>query len=207
MPSKPYNRILDEHLHILIAQGNHEAFERLKSRYYYHALKLCRGIISQFEATDIAIGDLMAVCSYYFLSIIKKFDPSMEKSFFSFWKKITEQKVTEYLAKNFYQEKKAHKNSFSLDQDLEDKHTMYGIIYEKDDDAAIQKLVLEMKSVVRRNPDHFTKQETALLHFVLDGYSLSDLEHSGLMSRSALYLTFKSAVKKLQKLVQDSQNK
>ena len=35
MPKVSYNRILDEHLHTLIAQGNHEALERLKRRYHY----------------------------------------------------------------------------------------------------------------------------------------------------------------------------
>ena len=32
MPKVSYNRILDEHLHTLISQGNHEALERLKRR-------------------------------------------------------------------------------------------------------------------------------------------------------------------------------
>ena len=42
MPKRSYHRILDEHLHILITQGNHDAYQKLKRRYRYHSLTLCR---------------------------------------------------------------------------------------------------------------------------------------------------------------------
>ena len=45
MPKKPYNRILDEHLHILAAQGNHEAYLKLQKCYHMHALSLCAELL------------------------------------------------------------------------------------------------------------------------------------------------------------------
>ena len=61
MPKKSYNNLLDDHLHILIAQGNHEAFEKLKKRYHYHAIHLCRDILRQYEKTGISAPDLVIV--------------------------------------------------------------------------------------------------------------------------------------------------
>ena len=202
MPKVSYNRILDEHLHTLIAQGNHEAFERLKRRYQYHSYALCHDLLNQYQKTGISITELMAVCEGQFVFIVKKYDPSLS-TFFSFWKDVTMHRLMDYLVDNSYKIDSPDINgNISLDQEFEDKHTLSDYIYEKDDDFREKKRKLfEIKNVIARNDDVFTKQEAALLNLILNGYSIADLEHSGVMSRSALYLTFKSATEKLQKLI------
>ncbi len=203
MPKVSYNRILDEHLHTLITQGNHEAFERLKRRYQHHSYALCHDLLNQYQKTGISITELMAVCEGQFVFIVKKYDPSLS-TFFSFWKDITLHRLMDYLIDNSYKADSADINgNISLDQEFEDRHTISDYyIYEKDDDYREKKRKLfEIKNVIAKNDDVFTKQEAALLNLVLDGYTIADLEHSGVMSRSALYLTFKSATSKLEKLV------
>ena len=201
MPKISYNRILDEHLHTLIAQGNHEAFERLKRRYHYHSLALCRDLLDHYQKTGISVSELMAVSEGLFISIVEKFDPSLS-SFFSFWKESTMHRLMDYLVDNSYKADSTDLNgNISLDQELEDRHPLSDFIHEKDDLREKKRQLFEIKNVIASNDDVFTKQETALLNLVLSGYTIADLEHSGVMSRSALYLTFKTAVEKLQKLV------
>lgn len=201
MPKISYNRILDEHLHTLIAQGNHEAFEKLKRRYHYHSLALCRDLLNHYQKTGISISELMAVCEGLFVSIVEKFDPSLS-SFFSFWKESTIHRIMDYLIDNSYKADSTDLNgNVSLDQELEDRHPLSDYIHEKDDLREKKRQLFEIKNVIAQNDDVFTKQEAALLNLVLSGYTIADLEHSGVMSRSALYLTFKTAVEKLQKLV------
>ena len=202
MPKVSYNRILDEHLHTLISQGNHEALERLKRRYHYHSLALCHDLLNQYQKTGISTEELMAVCEGIFIFIVKKYDPS-QSTFFSFWKELTIHRLMDYLIDNSYKADSTDINgNISLDQEFEDRHTLSEFIYEKDDDTREKKRKLfEIKNVIAQNDDVFTKQETALLNLILNGYTIADLEHSGVMSRSALYLTFKSATTKLQKLV------
>ena len=45
MPQKSFNTVLDDYLLILVAQGNHEAYERLKKRYHCHAIRICKDIL------------------------------------------------------------------------------------------------------------------------------------------------------------------
>lgn len=66
MPRKSYNQILDEHLYILVAQGNHEAFIKLRKRYHKHALSLSTELIRQYNSSGITRADLVAVCEGYF---------------------------------------------------------------------------------------------------------------------------------------------
>ena len=201
MPKRSYNRILDEHLHILIAQGNHEAYERLKRRYHCHSLALCRDILKQYCKTGVSVNDLTAVCDGCFMNTVKKYDSS-KNSFFSFWKEMATQKVMEYLVNNSYGATPDNfKLSVSLDQEIQEKHPLMDIISEVDDDFLKRKKIFEIKSVIYRNEALFTGQETALLNFVLDGYSLAELEHTGVMKRSTLYLTFNSAIEKLQMIM------
>ena len=202
MPKVSYNRILDEHLHTLIAQGNHEALERLKRRYHYHSLTLCHDLLHQYQKTGISVSELMAVCEGLFVFIVKKFDPSLS-TFFSFWKEHTMHRLMDYLVDNSYKADSTDINgNISLDQEFEDKHSLSEFISERDDDTREKKRQLfEIKNVIANHEDVFTKQEAALLNLVLSGYTIADLEHSGVMSRSALYLTFKSGTEKLQKLI------
>ena len=202
MPKKPYNRTLDEHLHVLVAQGNHEAYERLKKRYRFHSLALCRDILMQYSKTGISQQELMTVCNGYFLFIVKKYNPLCGASFFSFWKEITVQKIMEYLVNNSYTVSlDGIKRSLSIDQKFEDNHFVIDVIHEKDDHKVKQRKIFEIKNVIMRNEELFDPQEITLLNFILDGYTLAELEHSGMMSRSTLYHMFNTAVEKLQKLI------
>ena len=201
MPKVSYNRLLDEHLHTLIAQGNHEALEKLKKRYFYHSLSLCHDLLKQYPKTGVSLEELMTVCDGLFVFVVEKFDPSLS-SFFSFWKDTTIHRVMDYLIDNSYRiDSSGFNGNVSIDQELEDNHPLSDYICEKDDNRERKRKIFEIKSVIARNDDIFTKQETALLNLVLDGYTVAELEHSGVMSRSNLYLTFNNALTKLQKLV------
>ena len=201
MPKVSYNRILDEHLHTLIAQGNHEALERLTRRYYHHALTLCHDLLHQYPKTGITTQELMTVCEGSFVSVIEKYDPALS-SFFSFWKDTTIHRLMDYLIDNSYHDDSTgFKGNISIDQEFDDNHTLSDYICEKDDDREKKRKIFEIKSVIAKNEELFTQQETALLNLVLDGYTIPELEHSGVMSRSGLYLTFNNAVEKLQTLV------
>ena len=207
MPKKSYNNILDEHLHILIAQGNHEAFERLEKRYRSHAVYLCREILKQYEQTGISSADLLTVCDSSFRSIVEKYDAELS-SFFSFWKQIATHQIMEYLTDNSYTaEASTFKGSISIDQGLEDNRPFADLLCEIDDSKNKRKRIADIKRIIKRHLLHFTKQESSMLNLILDGYSIPDLEHSGIMSRSSLYLTFNAAVEKLRKIIMALRNK
>lgn len=201
MPKASYHSLLDEHLHALIAQGNHEALAKLKRRYFYHSLALCRDLLNQYQKTGLSIQELMAVCEDSFVNIVTRYDPSLS-SFFSFWKDSTIHRLMDYLVDYAYKDDSAgFKGNVSIDQEFEDNHTISDYLYETDDTREKKRQLFEIKSVVAMNEDCFTKKERALLNLVLDGYTIGELEHSGVLSRSQLFLTFKNAVTKLQKLI------
>lgn len=203
MPKVSYHRLLDEHLHTLIAQGNHEALEKLEKRYHRHAVALCHDILAQYPRTGISIEELMAVCENSFVFIVSKFDPAIS-SFFTFWKEHALHRVMDYLINNsFNTDSSILKRNVSMDQEFgeEDNRNLSAFIYEKDDNREKKRKIFEVKNVIAKHDDVFTKQESALLFLVLDGYTIPELEHSGVMSRSGLYLTFNSAINKLRKLI------
>ena len=90
------------------------------------------------------------------------------------------------------------KAPLSLDQRNDDKRPLVDTISETDEDYLWRRKVFEIKSIIAKNDNYFTGQESALLNFILDGYTLAELEHSGVMKKSTLYLTFNTAVDKLQ---------
>ena len=207
MPKKSYNTILDEHLHILVAQGNHEAFEKLKKRYHFHAIQLCRDILQQYEKTGVMASDLVNVCDSCFRSIVEKYDTELS-SFYSFWKQIISHQVMEYLTDNSYTgDASSFNGSISLDQGFEDNHSFADLLCEIDDSKVKRKKIAEIKHILTKFELHFTKQEGALLNLILEGYSIADLEHGGVMSKSTLYLTFSTAIEKLQKIIDCIRNK
>ncbi len=73
MPKKSYNQILDEHLHILIAQGNHEAYNTLSKRYHIHASILVSELLKQYAYTGITRSELISVCEAHFVFVISKY--------------------------------------------------------------------------------------------------------------------------------------
>ena len=201
MPKVSYNRILDEHLHALVAQGNHEALVKLKRRYHYHSLALCRDLLNQYQKTGIAIQELLAVCEDTFIFVIQKYDSSLS-SFFSFWKDSTIHRLMDYLIDNAYKEDSNGINgNISIDQTFDDNHSLSDYIFEKDDDRERKRKIFEIKNVIVQNEDIFTKQEIALLNMILDGFTIAELNHGGMMSTSMLYLTFNNGVEKLQTLI------
>ena len=201
MPKKSYNTILDEHLHILVAQGNHEAFVKLKKRYHFHMSQLCYDILKQYESTGISHSELMTICDNGFRFVVEKYDAELS-SFFSFWKQTTSHQIMEYLTINSYTgDASVFKGSISIDQEFEDNHSFADLLCEKDETKIKRKKIAEIKSVIAKYEKHFTKLENALLNLILEGYSIADLEHGGVMSKTHLYLTFNTAVNKLQKII------
>ena len=207
MPQKSFNTILDDYLHILVAQGNHEAYERLKKRYHCHAIRLCKDILKQYEKTGVVTKDLVIVCDSGFRSIVEKYDAELS-SFFSFWKQAASHQIMRYLEDNSYNaDASSFKGSVSIDQEFDDNHSFADLLCEIDDSKIKRKKILDVKRIIAKNESIFTSQESAMLNLVLDGYSIGDLEHSGLMSRSGLYLTFNNAIEKLQKIINGLRNK
>ena len=201
MPKVSYNRILDEHLHALVAQGNHEALAKLKRRYHYHSLALCRDLLNQYQKTGISVGELLTVCEDTFVFVIQKFDASLS-SFFSFWKDTTIHRLMDYLVDNAYKEdSNGFKGNVSIDQTFDDNHSFSDYLFEKDDDREKKRKIFEIKNIIMQNEELFSQQEKALLNLVLDGYTIAELNHGGMMRKSMLYLTFNNAVTKLQTLI------
>lgn len=202
MPKKSYNRILDEHLHILIAQGNHEAFNRLRKRYHRHALLLVSKLYRQYSDTGITQRELTVVCENYFFIVISKYESGLS-SFYSFWKEITTQALMDYIVENSYDgDAFFFKGIVSFDQIIDEKRSFSEYIGERGDEALLKKKLFEIRHVINKYDVFFTSQEKALLSLLLEGYSLPELEHSGLLSKSHLYLTYKSAIDKLRNYIQ-----
>lgn len=199
MPKKSYNRILDEHLHILAAQGNHEAYLKLQKCYHMHALLLCSEVLMQYPKTGITRKELVAICDDYFPLVVLKFNPTLS-SFYSFWKESTMREIMDYMVDNSYgAEASMFRGSFSLDSD-EDNHNSYSeMLAEINEDINMRRKIFEVKGLINRYRVFFTDFEKALLLLVLDGYSLKELEDAKIMSKSNLYLTFNNGVEKLKK--------
>lgn len=199
MPNKSYNRILDEHLHILIAQGNHEAFSKLRKRYHKHALLLVNELSHQYSDTGITRKELVAVCENCFVFVICKYSPE-RSSFYSFWKETTTQVLMDYIIKNSYDgDAIVFKGIVSFDQNSDERHCFSEYIGERGDELLFQRRLFEIRQHLDKFDIFFTNQEKALLNLILEGYTLAELEHTGLLSKSHLYLTYKSAVEKMQR--------
>ena len=197
MPIKSNNRTLDEHLHILIAQGNHEAFVQLRKRYHKHALVLTTELLRQYLDTGISRKELVAVCEDHFPFVINKYYSGMA-SFYSFWRESTLQVLMDYLIENSYDgDAYQFKGVISFDQSEDGRHYFSDFIAERGDEKLLKRKVFEIRQFIKRHEVFFTFQEKALLNLLLEGYTLADLEHTGLLAKSHLYLTYKSAVEKL----------
>lgn len=205
MPKKSYNRILDEHLHILAAQGNHEAYNRLKKSYHLHALSLCSDVLLRYPESGVSKKELIAVCDDYFPFIVLKFNPNLS-SFYSFWKEGTMREIMDYMIENSYgAEASPFRGLVSLNQEKDESGTDFSdILAEVDQSYEKQRQIFEVKGLIARHSPFFTAREKALLLLLLDGYSISELEHGGVMSKQCLYLTFSSALTKLKKYMKKS---
>ena len=199
MPQKSYNQILDEHLHILIAQGNHEAYNTLRKRYHIHASILVCELLKQYAYTGISSPELVSVCEEHFVFVISKYVPG-RSSFYSFWKSSTSQHLMDYLVEHSYgADAYVFRGSISFDQKNEEMHSFSELIAEKSDEKAIKRKIFEIKHTIHKFDAFFSSTEKTLLNLILDGYSLADFEHTGVLRKSQINLTYKSAIEKLQK--------
>ena len=200
MPKKSYNQILDEHLHILIAQGSYDAFIRLRKRYQKHAVSLATELFQKYSYTGISFKELVFVCEDYFPFAISKYIPGLS-SFYSFWKSHTKLYAVNYISDYCFDEDvMSIKGIISFDQKNEGAHSLSELIGEVDE-RTIKRKVFEIRYVIHKYSVFFTQQEKALLNFILQGYSLVDIINSKVLSRSQLYLTYKTAVEKVQKYI------
>lgn len=198
MPTKTYNQILDEHLYILVAQGNHEAFIKFSKRYHKHAVNLATELFRQYPNSGITRSELITVCESYFPIVLKKYITGIS-SFYTFWKESTLKEAMDYIIDNSYEGKAAvFRGAFSLDQNYDDKHLYGDFLAEKDDSKLYVKRVKEIKRILNKYDVFFTPIEKAIINLTLEGYSIVELEHSGLLKKSQLYLTYQSALGKLQ---------
>ena len=205
MPNKSFNQILDEHLHILIAQGNHEAYQSLNKRYHKHASLLCTNLLRQYPDTGISKKELLSLCEAHFLFVVTKYTNGLSR-FYSFWKESTSQMLMDYLIENSYEgDSFVYKGIVSFDQNSDDRHCFGDLIGERDDEKALIRKAFEMKGLINKFGVFFTGQEKALLNLILEGYTLPELEHSGMLRKSYLYLTYKSAISKLHNLLRKSE--
>ena len=202
MPKKSYNRILDEHLHILIAQGNHEAYVRLKKCYHLHSLSLCSDILMQYPESGVARSELVTICDDYFPVVVAKFNPALS-SFYSFWKEGTIKEIMDYMIDNSYgADAFSFRGSVSFNQENEKNGNDYSdILAEVDDNREKRRMMFEIRGLIARSSWLFSSQEKTLLILLLEGYSFKELEHNGVMSRSTLYLTFNIAIRKLKNCI------
>lgn len=202
MPTnQSYNRILDEHLHILCAQGNHEAYLSLLKRYHNYSKKLSNEILEKYPGTGINFNEIMTVCTDHFHYVVKKFNPQL-CSFYSFWKETTTQEIMDYLMNNSYNAKaKSFKGLFMLDEENEERIAVTEFLHEDNEEALMKERIEELKRTVELYCEKFENQELSLLRLFFQGYTISELESAGIMKRSTLYLTFKNAVEKLKNIV------
>ena len=201
MAQKSYNQILDEHLHILIAQGNHEAFNKLNKRYHKHASVLAHELMKQYGYIGITLKELIVVCEDHFPFVVLKYVPG-KSSFYTFWKGSTLQCLMDYLIENSYDgDAYVFKGSISFDQKNEEMHSFSELIGESGDERMIKKKIFEIKYVMHKYQVFFSYQEKTLLNLILEGYTLAELEHTGLLAKSQLNLTYKSAIEKVRKYI------
>ena len=204
MPRKNQDRILDDHLITLIAQGNHDALAELEKRYHKHSLHLVNQLLIQYPSTGISKKELVAVCESHFPFVVMKYSPLKHSSFLTFWKESTKNSIMDYLIDNSYNGGAfSFRGVISLDE-ADEESLCYGeIIAEKNNERITKKRIFEIRTEIYRFKNCFTDLEFTVLNLVLVGYTYPELEHSGMMSRTTLHLTFKNAVRKLHNLMRN----
>ena len=207
MPSKPYNFILDETLHAQITRGSYDSFEELKRRYHKHATILINNLLEQYTNTGLSKRELVTVCDDYLVFVVTHYVGGAS-SFYAFWQNAVTQEVMDYLMENSYGgDASSFSGTFSLNQSVTDRYNYDEILSERDEDEAMRRKVFEVCTLIARHQSNFTSAEINLLSLTLKGYSIKDLVDIGIYKKSSLYLTFKSAVKKLKKLIEKGDKK
>ena len=206
MPKKSQDRLLDEHLHSLVAQGNHDALIELRKRFHKHSRHLVNQLLIQYPNTGITKKELLAVCDSHFPFVVLKYNPLVQSSFLTFWRESTKNCAMDYLIENSYNGGAfGFRGVISFDEANEDSLCYGELIAERDDEKITKRQIFEVKTQLYKYKAFFTDQEFSIVNLILSGYSFSDLEHGEMMSRTTLYLTFKNAVKKLKKYIKQGQ--
>ena len=206
MPRKNQDRVLDEHLLTLVAQGNHDALVELGKRYHKHSRHLVNQLLIQYPNTGITNKELLAVLDSHFPFVVAKYNPIKYSSFLTFWKESAKNSAMDYLIDNSYNGGAfGFRGIISLDETNEESLCYGEILAEKNNERITKKRIFEIRTEIYRYKSHFTDLEFTVLNLVLVGYTYPELEHSGMMSRTTLHLTFNNAVKKLHKLLKQGQ--
>jgi hypothetical protein len=124
-------------------------------------------------------------------------------SFFVFWRESSEKAIVDYLLENSYLANAAMFSGFvSFDEEADERRFASERIAEFNEHHYNEKRIEELKRIIYAHRKEFKHQEFAMLTLMLEGYDLNDLEHTGMMSRSSLYLTFNNACDKIRKYIQ-----
>ena len=148
------------------------------------------------------------MCDDHFPFVIARYNSLLHSSLLTYWKESTINVAMNYLVDNSYNAgATTFRGVISFDSSNPHSISFGELIAEKDEKKDIKRKVFEVRNIVYKYKVFLTNQEFSLLNLLLDGYSLNELEHGGLLSKSTLYLTFKTAVKKLKKRVEiDKEN-
>ena len=208
MPTKSEERLLDEHYLSLIAQGNHDALVELGKRYHKHSCHLVKNLLIKYPDTGVTKRELLLVCDNHFPFVIAKYNPLIGASFLTFWKESTENVVMDYLYDNSYQGGAfSFRGVISFDEENDLSMNYSELLAEKDDAKRNKRRIFEVKTILYRHKNVFSKQEFILLNLALNGFTYADFEKTGVMSRTTVHLTFKNAVKRLNNLLKKDEKK
>ena len=156
MAPKTYNRILDEHLHILITQGNHEAYLYLVKRYRKYFKGLTCEMIEKYPNSGVSYKELMAICSQMFPSIVRKYDPGRLSSFFVFWRESSEKAMVDYLLENSYLANAAMFRGFvSFDEEADERRLAGERLAEYNETHYSEKRIEELKKIINAHRKEF----------------------------------------------------
>ncbi|NLB48391.1 MAG: sigma-70 family RNA polymerase sigma factor [Erysipelotrichia bacterium] len=202
MPKKlPRNRLTDEYLHTLCAQGNHDAYMLLANRYQRYSRKIINQILEEYPGSGISFHELMAVNNDRFPYIVQKFNPELNY-FYAFWRKVISRSIMDYVMQNSYNARaRTFKGTFILDDENDERIAICRYLHEEDESYLIQWQIREIAELVETNAQLFEYKERLVLQCIFQGLTLSEIAKSGLIKRSTLYLTYNKVIEKLKKLL------
>lgn len=202
MPKRlPKDYLTDDYLHSLCAKNIPGAYEKFFQKYQVFSRKLVKQIQINYPGSGVSLEDLLAVCDSHFHIVVKKFDPN-SGIFYSFWRTLIEREVMDYLMENSYKGKaRTFAGIYVLDEEMDERQTYCEYLREDDDNHFSVQQIKELKLFLKQNSTKFDANELLVLNLNLEGYSLSEIEATGVIKRSTLYLTYNKAVDKLRKLL------
>lgn len=200
--SKTYRRILDEQSHVLVAQGNHAAYLQFIKRYKRNALSLAYDLIdSKYKGLGIPPLEIASVCNDHFPYVVKKFTCGYG-SFYTFWRRSVELQINGYVNDNYFSDKsKLQSSMIHIDENNNEFPFDLDRIAETDENEDRERLICELRRIMIMHKSEFEHQEFMLLWLTLDGYKLTDFEHTGINSLSTIYLTFNKATTRLLNII------